>query len=112
MEEPASEQAIDEFIADSPLPEPETAPTNQASVPSENGAASFLTSAHIGGVRAGDRPKLIMNGESYVPGDLVDDRFGLRFVGIRDEKLAFKDENGIVYLKSFWLHSRTNYFPY
>lgn len=63
--------------------------------------AELLKNAHIGGTRTGERPMVIMNGQSYTPGDLVDPDSGLRFIGFRDKKLAFRDGSGIVYLKSF-----------
>jgi flagellar basal body-associated protein FliL len=70
--------------------------------PSQTDSISeFLQNAHVGGVRTGDRPKLILNGKSYNKGDLIDPNNGLRFIGIRDEKLAFQDTQGIVYIKSF-----------
>ena len=62
--------------------------------------SGFLQNAHIGGVRTGDRPKLILNGQSYNQGDLVDADTGLRFIGFRDKKLAFRDAQGVVYIKS------------
>lgn len=61
----------------------------------------FLRDAHIGGVRTGDQPKLILNGTSYNQGDLIDADTSLRFIGFRDEKLAFRDAQGVVYIKSF-----------
>jgi hypothetical protein len=63
--------------------------------------SEFLKNAHIGGVRTGDRPKLLLNGQSYDQGDLIDPGTGLRFIGLRDKKLAFQDAQGIVYIKSF-----------
>lgn len=63
--------------------------------------SAILQSAHVGGVRTGDRPKLILNGQSYNKGDLVDPETGLRFIGLRDKKLAFQDAQGVVYIKSF-----------
>jgi len=63
--------------------------------------SSFLQTIHIDGVRSGERPKVMLNGESYEAGDLVNPQFGLRFTGIRDGKLAFRDDAGVVYIKSF-----------
>lgn len=87
-----------------PKPEPTTVASRAA--PSEtsaqtNAVSDFLKTAHIGGVRTGDRPKLIFNGMSYDQGDLIDQTTGLRFIGFRDKRLAFQDAQGIVYLKSF-----------
>jgi len=63
--------------------------------------SEFLQNAHIAGVRTGDRPKLILNGKNYNKGDLIDPDKGLRFIGIREKKLAFRDARGVVYIKSF-----------
>jgi hypothetical protein len=63
--------------------------------------SGFLSEVHIGGVRTGERPMVIINGASYSKGDLVEPETGLLFSGIRNGKLAFTDENGVVYLKSF-----------
>lgn len=81
----------------------ETAKTNQesAATATESSVAEFLKTAHIGGVRTGERALLILNGESYKKGDLIHPEYGLRFIGFRDEKLAFRDDKGIIYIKSF-----------
>jgi len=76
---------------------PATAPS-RANV---DAVSDFLTGAHIGGVRAGENPKVMINGQSYSMNELIDADTGLRFAGMRDGKLAFKDAKGIVYLKSF-----------
>lgn len=80
--------------------ETEKLPAAANSIQTDN-VANFLTNAHIGGVRKGNNPKLILNGKSYNKGDLVDPTNELRFVGFKDEKLAFRDAQGIVYIKSF-----------
>lgn len=118
---PNSEDALEEKEASAPVvqapektkPPVPAAPTETTSVappkaespavkaPQTSAVSEFLQNAHIGGVRTGDRPKLILNGQSYNQGDLVDPDTGLRFAGMRDEKLAFRDARGIVYLKSF-----------
>jgi len=69
--------------------------------PQTSAVSELLQNAHIGGVRTGDSPKVILNGKSYNQGDLVDPDTGLRFAGMRDGKLAFRDAQGVVYLKSF-----------
>lgn len=61
----------------------------------------YLSSVHIGGMRDGDRPMVILNGTSYRAGDTVQQESGLTFAGFRDGKPAFRDKKGIVYLKSF-----------
>jgi hypothetical protein len=63
--------------------------------------SEFLKNAHIGGVRTGNRPKLLLNGQNYDQGELIDPGTGLRFIGLRDQKLAFQDAQGITYIKSF-----------
>lgn len=87
--EPESVQAKPQALA------PQMDNTQKTSV------SEFLKKAHIGGMRTGDRPKLILNGKSYDQGDLIDPTTGLRFIGFRDKRLAFQDGQGIVYLKSF-----------
>ena len=76
-------------------------PTAAVDASMTESVSKFLQSAHIGGVRTGSNPKLILNGKSFNQGDLVDADIGLRFIGFRDEKLAFRDDQGIVYIKSF-----------
>lgn len=66
-----------------------------------NTVSEFLQKAHIGGVRTGQQPKLILNGSGYDQGDLIDPATGLRFLGLRDKKLAFQDAQGTVYVKGF-----------
>jgi hypothetical protein len=61
----------------------------------------FLTSATIGAVKVGARPRMMLNGESYSIGDVIDSDTGLSFMGTKDKRLVFKDQNGIFYLKSF-----------
>ena len=63
--------------------------------------SNFLSQVHIGGVRTGERPMVIVDGQNHTPGGVVDPETGLRFTGIRSGKLAFTDKNGVVYLKSF-----------
>lgn len=77
------------------------APTPQVHSNLTNAVSAFLQKAHIGGVRTGERPKLILNGSSYDQGDLIDSKTGLRFIGLRDKKIAFQDAQGTVYVKSF-----------
>ena len=43
----------------------------------------------------------MISGTAYLFRDLIESGTVLRFHGIRDDKLAFKDKNGVVYLKSF-----------
>lgn len=74
-------------------------PANTGS--SKQTVSDFLTNASIGGVRSGEMPKVILNGESYSKGDLIETNTGLRFIGIKEQKLVFRDANGIVYIKSF-----------
>lgn len=104
---PDEPQAEDKLEAEPAEPSVTTTEVNtEAPTPSidssqTNLVSEFLQSAHIGGVRTGDRPKLLLNGKSYNQGDLVDADTGLRFIGFRDKKLAFRDAQGVVYIKSF-----------
>lgn len=68
---------------------------------SKQSVSQYLSGIHIGGVRKGDRPMILIEGQSYHLGDVVQPETGLKFDGLRDGRLAFKDSHGIVYLKSF-----------
>lgn len=63
--------------------------------------SQFLAALHIGGMRDGARPMVLIDGRAHNVGDTVQASTGLKFDGIRDGKLAFIDKNDIVYLKSF-----------
>lgn len=63
--------------------------------------SEFLASLHIGGMRQGARPMVLIDGEAHTVGDVVQAETGLKFGGVRDGKLAFIDENDVIYLKSF-----------
>ena len=99
-----------------PVLEPQSAPPPEATAALETpepaaGAAptrdlketvsQYLQHAHIEGVRTGARARIRLNGENYNINDTVDATTGLIFIGTRDQKLRFKDSNGIVYHKSF-----------
>ena len=58
-------------------------------------------SAHIGGIRTGNHARIMLNGTRYEIGEEVAPQSGLRFVGAQNNTLRFRDENGIVYTKSF-----------
>lgn len=63
--------------------------------------SGYLSTIHIGGVRKGERPMILIEGERFLVGDVVHAETGLKFDGIREGRLAFRDSHGIVYLKSF-----------
>lgn len=63
--------------------------------------SQYLQNLHIGGVRTGARARIMLDGENYNINDTVDAATGLTFIGTRDQKLLFKDRDGIVYVKSF-----------
>ncbi|MDQ8194608.1 hypothetical protein QEH59_09235 [Coraliomargarita sp. SDUM461004] len=63
--------------------------------------SQYLSGIHIDGLRQGDRPMIIIQGERFQVGDLVQAETGLKFDGLRNGRLAFRDQHGIVYLKSF-----------
>ena len=98
--EKPSQQAVEAKPAEIAEPVP-VALAPSVDSPQTSVVSEFLKNAHIGGVRTGDRPKLLLNGQSYDQGDLIDPGTGLRFIGLRDKKLAFQDAQGIVYIKSF-----------
>lgn len=84
------------------LPEqPRLPASNQLIEADKQAASSFLSNIHIGGVRTGERPIIILDGERYNVDDVVHVETDLKFHGLRDGRLAFRDRNGIVYLKSF-----------
>lgn len=67
----------------------------------QSSVTEYLSSVHVGGMRQGERPMIIIDGTAYKPNDVVNEATGLKFDGFRDGKLAFRDRKGIVYLKSF-----------
>ena len=63
--------------------------------------SQYLQTVHIGGLRTGVRARIMLDGKNYDLNDMVDDATGLTFIGTRDQKLRFKDRNGVIYVKSF-----------
>lgn len=61
----------------------------------------FLNSAHIGGMRTGSNPRVMINEITYHVGDVVDANTELTFQGIRENRLLFRDKQGVYYTKSF-----------
>ncbi len=98
--DPSAQELSQAAPATEAEPQPETTTPPVDSIRTQL-VSEFLQNAHIGGVRAGENPRLILNGTSYEQGDLVDPQNGLRFIGLREKRLAFQDAQGIVYLKSF-----------
>mgnify|MGYP000282209269 CR=1 FL=1 len=76
---------------------PEVAPTEQL----KEAISEYLQNLHIGGVRTGARARIMLNGQNYDINDTVDATTGLKFIGTRNQKLLFKDPNGVTYVKSF-----------
>ena len=68
---------------------------------SKQSVIQYLSRIRISGVRQGERPIVIIEGQSFYVGDIVETEYGLRFDGIRDGRLAFRDSHGIIFLKSF-----------
>lgn len=81
--------------AASALPKPGSVSSKQQII------TEYLSSAHIGGMRDGSRPMIILNNVSYQAGDTVHTESGLAFAGFRNGKPAFRDAKGFIYLKSF-----------
>ncbi|TVP78063.1 MAG: hypothetical protein EA353_09135 [Puniceicoccaceae bacterium] len=82
----------------------DTAQTAEKTAAIESTKASvtqYLGSVHIGGMRQGARPMVLIDGRTYHAGEVVRSEYGLKFDGIRDGKLAFIDQNNVMYLKSF-----------
>jgi hypothetical protein len=63
--------------------------------------SEYLAGIHVSGVRDSERPMVIIGGKSYFSGEILLEEPGLTFIGFRDKRIAFRDSNGIVYLKSF-----------
>ena len=81
--------------------QPKQQASNRLIEANKQAASNFLSNIHIGGVRTGERPIIILDGERYNVDDVVHVETDLKFHGLRDGRLAFRDRNGIVYLKSF-----------
>lgn len=104
-----ADDEVESFSGKSPASKaPKQAP--KAVVPQQKAATSgvgessvteYLSSVHVGGMRQGERPMIIIDGAAYQLNDVVHEATGLKFDGFRDGKLAFRDRKGIVYLKSF-----------
>ena len=97
-EDPAKSSEPEPTIATASSKIPEHGNVDQTLV---QAVSAYLSKVHIGGVRTGERPMVIIDDESYTRGDVVEPETGLRFSGIRNGKLAFADKNTVVYLKSF-----------
>jgi hypothetical protein len=63
--------------------------------------SQYLQNVQISGVRSGARARIQLDGENYNMNDIVHEATGLVFIGTRDQRLMFRDRNGIVYVKSF-----------
>lgn len=82
----------------SPMESPVTIGSAESS---KQSVIQYLSRIRISGVRQGERPIVIIEGQSFYVGDIVETEYGLRFDGIRDGRLAFRDSHGIIFLKSF-----------
>lgn len=58
----------------------------------------FIDQLKVGGVRMGPPPRLFIEGLTYKPGDVIDQRLGIIFVGVNvsTKELVFKDRTGAV----------------
>jgi hypothetical protein len=58
----------------------------------------FIDQLKIGGIRMGPPPRLFIEGLTYKPGDVIDQRLGIVFVGVNvsAKELVFKDRTGAV----------------
>ncbi|MDD2763236.1 MAG: hypothetical protein PHE83_04575 [Opitutaceae bacterium] len=59
---------------------------------------TFVEKLKIGGVRIGPPPRLLLEGVTYKPGDVIYQPFGIVFVGVdaKTKELLFKDDTGAV----------------
>ena len=107
-EERATSEVFDQTPSDATpeatTPAAASRPAPVAHAPAENlrePVSGFLTSVHVGGMRGGDEPRVMLDGKSYQIGEVVHPETGLTFQGTTDGRLVFQDRNGIRYLKSF-----------
>jgi len=68
---------------------------------SQQEVSAFLSDMHIGGLRQSANPMILIDGQNYQVGDIVHEATGLKFIGLRKERPAFRDRHGVVYLRSF-----------
>ncbi|KRP36329.1 MAG: hypothetical protein ABS34_07920 [Opitutaceae bacterium BACL24 MAG-120322-bin51] len=101
---------LDKVLDTESAPEPsnEAAPEPSQAEPSapiptslKESVSKYLQNIHIGGIRTGERARIMLDGENYNINDTVDAATGLVFIGTRDQRLLFKDSNGTIYVKSF-----------
>jgi hypothetical protein len=58
----------------------------------------FIDKLKVGGIRFGPPPRLFIEGLTYKPGDVVDQRLGIVFIGldVTKKEIVFKDDLGTV----------------
>lgn len=58
----------------------------------------FIDQLKVSGIRMGPPPRLFIEGLTYKPGDVIDQRLGIVFVGVNvsTKELVFKDRTGAV----------------
>ncbi|MGZ0710251.1 hypothetical protein ACWPKO_18130 [Coraliomargarita sp. W4R53] len=105
-QEPSAPVSLPAIIAETEVtatlpvvPEPDV--PNSIIETNKQAVSQYLSNIHIGGLRKGERPMVILGGERFDVGDIVQAETGLKFDGLRNGRLAFRDHHGIVYLKSF-----------
>ena len=106
---------LDKALETEPAPEPSTQvlaepiaaeliavePSPTIPISLKESVSKYLQNIHIGGIRTGERARIMLDGENYNINDTVEATTGLVFIGIRDQRLLFKDRNGLIYVKSF-----------
>lgn len=95
--EPITQLVAEPIVAE--LSPAETSPAIPTSL--KESVSKYLQNIHIGGIRTGERARIMLDGANYNINDTVDAATGLVFIGTRDQRLLFKDRNGIIYVKSF-----------
>jgi hypothetical protein len=79
-----------------PVPPPPAVPAKNPKI------LTFLEHARVGGVRlAGDDSKVVLNDHVYRVNNTVSLELGLRLTAVSATTLAFVDENGLVYTKTY-----------
>jgi hypothetical protein len=63
----------------------------------------FIDKLKVSGIRSGPPPRLFIDGLTYKPGDVVDQRLGIVFVGldVTRKEIVFKDDTGTLIRRRF-----------
>lgn len=95
--EPAPVPVVTEKATPVSAPTPPTTAVNDYT----QNVTDYLSQVHIGGMRTGPDPRVMLNNVTYREGDTVAPETGLKFIGVDNQRLVFQDANGVLYKKSF-----------